>query len=82
MNACAERIVRSVKAECLDRMIVVGQGSLENDLTEYVEHYHRERAHQGIGNELIDGGEPSGAGQIEVSERLGGLLKFYDRRAA
>ena len=84
LNAFLERWFRSLKSECLDRMIFFGRKSLENSVREYVEHYHAERNHQGLGNELI---EPSAdaevvAGKIECHERLGGMLKYYHRRAA
>jgi putative transposase len=79
-NAFAERFVLSIKSECLNRMIFFGERRLREAVTSYVEHYHVERAHQGIGNERI---EPTTRGQGEVicDERLGGLLKCY-RRAA
>ena len=53
LNAYAERFVRSIKAECLDRMIFVGQASLCRAAREFIEHYHRERNHQGLGNRLL-----------------------------
>ena len=80
-NAHAERFVRSIKEECLDRMILFGEEHLRRVLDEYLAHYNHERNHQGIGNELIDGRPVCGSGAIECSERLGGLLKYY-RRAA
>ena len=49
----AERLVRSIKDECLDRMIFVGQGSLRGAVAEYMTHYHAERNHQGLENRLI-----------------------------
>lgn len=52
MNAHAERFVRSIRAECLDQMIFVGRGSLERSVAEYVAHYHGERSHLGVGNEI------------------------------
>jgi len=52
LNAYAERFVRSIKEECLDRMILVGQGALRRAVTEFVAHYHRERNHQGLRNRL------------------------------
>jgi transposase InsO family protein len=82
MNAFAERFVRSIKSECLSRMVFVGQGSLNRAIAEFVAHYHDERSHQGIGNEIISGAMPQRIGQIEVKERLGGLLNYYHRRAA
>ena len=82
MNAYAERFVRSIKAECVERMIFLGRASLERAIAEYVAHYHDERAHQGIGNELVSGARAECDGDIETSERLGGLLKHYHRAAA
>ena len=49
-NAYAERFVRSIKEECLDRVIPFGERHLRRTIAEFVEHYHRERNHQGLGN--------------------------------
>ena len=53
LNAYAERWVRSVKEECLSRLILFGEASLWHALQEYVEHYHHERNHQGKENVLL-----------------------------
>jgi len=53
LNAYAERWVRSVKEECLSKVILFGERSLRRALREYVEHYHAERNHQGKGNVLL-----------------------------
>lgn len=53
LNAYAERFVRSIKDECLSRMIFVGQASLRRAIAHYVAHYHTERNHQGLENQLI-----------------------------
>ena len=82
MNTFAERWVQSVKRECLDHLILFGQRHLERVLREYVAHYQAERPHQGLGNELIDGADPAGHGDVVVRERLGGLLNSYQRTAA
>ena len=82
MNAHAERFVRSIRSECLDQMIFVGRASLEKAIAEYVAHYHRERSHQGLGNEIPGRVPVQRDGVIQASERLGGLLKYYHRRAA
>ena len=82
MNAHAERFVRSIRSECLDRMVLVGRASLEKAIAEYVVHYHDERSHQGLGNEIPSGAPVQRAGNIEASKRLGGLLNYYHRRAA
>ena len=83
-NAFAERFVRSIKDECLDRMILFGEASLRRALRAYVIHYHTERNHQGVGNRLLEPlatvnsiNEP-----IQCRERLGGMLNFYYREAA
>lgn len=83
LNAYAERFVRSIKEECLDRMVFFGEKMLAHSIREYAAHYHAERNHQGISNRLIEPypGVGATAGAIECRERLGGLLKLY-RRAA
>ena len=82
MNAFAERWIRSIKAECLRKMILFGSSSLERVIRNYVDHYHEERSHQGLGNELIRGDAVSKVGDVKVSQRLGGLLQYYHRHAA
>ena len=66
----------------LDRMIFLGRAPLDRAIAEYVSHYHDERAHQGLGNELVSGAPPQREGDIETDERLGGLLRYYHRVAA
>ncbi|MDH3217582.1 MAG: integrase core domain-containing protein [Candidatus Krumholzibacteria bacterium] len=81
----AERFVRSIKAECLDRIIPIGVGSLRRAINEYAAHYHGERNHQGLDNRLIDPSAtatPKLEGFINRRERLGGLLNYYYRLAA
>jgi putative transposase len=84
LNAYAERWVRSVKQECLSKVVLLGERSLRRAVCEYVEHYHAERNHQGKGNVLlfpfnteIRPGRP-----VQCRERLGGLLRYYHREAA
>jgi transposase InsO family protein len=82
MNAIVERWVLSVKSECLNRMIFFGVNSLWRAIDEYCAHFHRDRPHQGLGNELLTPAPPGNVdGEIIESERLGGLLRSY-RRAA
>ena len=80
-NAFAERFVLSIKSECLRRMIFFGEGSLRRAVSEYITHYHAERAHQGLGNERVEQSGEVRNGDVQCIERLGGLLKCY-RRAA
>ena len=84
LNAYAERFVRSIKDECLNRMIFFGERSLRKATREYAAHYHRERNHQGIDNRLIEPDEraQSTYDALECVQRLGGLLRFYHRTAA
>ena len=78
-NAYAERFVRSVKEECLDRIIPLGERHFRRAVHEFVAHYYRERNHQGLSNELIQGRTRSGTvGLIRRRQRLGGLLTYYD----
>ena len=80
-NAYAERFVRSIKEECLDRLSPLGERHFRRAVTEFVAHYHLERNHQGLGNTLIDGAPTTGTGRVHRQQRLGGLLNYY-RRAA
>ena len=81
-NAYAERFVRSIKEECLDRMIPLGERHFRRAITEFVEHYHLERNHQGLDNRLITGTPTAdAAGRVRRRSRLGGLLNYYERAA-
>ena len=84
LNALAERFVLSIKSECLDRIVPLGEAHLRRAICEYVAHYHHERNHQGLGNALVDGNlqDATGTGAVVCRERLGGLLNFYHREAA
>ena len=81
-NAHAERFVRSIKEECLDRLIPLGERHFRGAVAEFVAHYHRERNHQGLGNELIElPPEQESVGRIRRRSRLGGVLNYYARAA-
>ena len=77
LNAYAERWVRSVKEECLCKVILIGERSLRRALNEYVEHYHAERNHQGKGNVLLFpwGTNTRRDRPVQCRERMGGLLR-------
>jgi putative transposase len=88
--AYVERFVQSIKQECLDYFVVFGQRHMNHLCQEFAEHYHAERPHQGLDNELP---KPSRKGRkrqpdliplgdIACRTRLGGLLKHYHRKAA
>ena len=84
LNAHCERFVRSIKEEVVGRMICMGEASLRYTLTQYLAHYHAERNHQGLNNQLIvpDPEVSKQTGQVVRRERLGGLLSYYYREAA
>ena len=81
LNAYAERWVRSVKEECLSKLILFGEASLRRALTEFIDHFHGERNHQGKGNVLLfpagKVGQQKPRTRVRCRERLGGLLKYY-----
>ena len=83
LNPHAERLVRSIKSECLAKMIFFGESHLRRAVEQFVAHYHGERNHQGLGNQPIQPEESVGKaeGEIRCSERLGGLLRYYHRAA-
>jgi hypothetical protein len=84
LNAYAERWVRSIKEECLSKLILFGEKSLQRAVSNYLAHYHQERNHQGKDNLLlfpVAVAEASSRDAIRCRERLGGLLKYYSRAA-
>lgn len=84
LNAYAERFVRSIKSECLAQIIPLGERHLRHAVKEYAEHYHVERNHQGLDDRLIE--KSLGVADMDTAvvrhERLGGILNYYERRAA
>ncbi len=81
-NGYAERFVKSMKEECLGRMIFFGEKSLRKAVENYVLHYHHERNHQGLDNLIPFPYDPINKGQcgsVAKFERLGGLLNYYHR---
>jgi putative transposase len=84
LNAYAERFVRSIKEECLSRVVVLGESQLRFILQQYIEHYHGERNHQGLDNRLVEPAPaPVNPGtEVNRRERIGGLLDYYYRAAA
>ena len=85
LNSYAERWVRSVKEECLSRLLLFGESSLRRALQQYIVHYHEERNHQGKDNRILFPARPEARrnmGAVRCRERLGGLLKYYETEAA
>jgi putative transposase len=83
LTSFAERWVRSVKQECLSKLILFGESSLKRAVTEFLSHYHLERNHQGKDNLLLFPSRQQTRVRkgIKCKQRLGGLLKFYSRAA-
>jgi transposase InsO family protein len=84
LNAYSERWVRSVKEECLCKLILFGERALRRALQNYLVHYHEERNHQGKSNVLLFPQVRASrrADPVQCRERLGGLLRYYHREAA
>jgi hypothetical protein len=86
LNAFAERWVKSVKDDCLSKLILFGETSLRRALREYLVHYHAERNHQGKDNVLLFPTATKALNRVDgpvgCKERLGGLLKYYHREVA
>jgi transposase InsO family protein len=83
LNTYAERFVKTIKESCLERMILFGEDSLRNAVHHFIEHYHLERNHQGLDNQLITSiGTPIESGPMRKRRRLGGMLNYYYRGAA
>jgi len=81
-NAYAERFVRSIKEECLDRIVPIGERHFQRAVAEFAAHYHGERNHQGLDNRLIAGTPMCDMARgVRRRPRLGGLLNFYERAA-
>ena len=84
LNAYAERYVRTIKEGCLNRMIFFGERHVRHVVEQYVEHFNLERPHKGLGHRRpVEPAEaPCRDGPVVCRERLGGLLKSYQREAA
>jgi putative transposase len=84
LNASAERLVLSIKSECLNHVVPLGERHLRLLVSEFVEHYPIERTYQDIANVLIDqcAETVNDNGSVTRRERLGGMLSFYRRAAA
>jgi hypothetical protein len=76
-NAYAERFVRTVRTECLDRIFVLNERHLESVLKTYINHYNRERPHRGLNLRIPEGGPPvslaDATGSVVRRDRLGAL---------
>jgi transposase InsO family protein len=83
LNDFAERFVRSIKESCLDRLVLIGEASLQRATSQFLLHYHHERNHQSLENKIL---QPEftplpDVGAIQRRSRLGGQLNYYYREA-
>ena len=73
----------SIRSECLNTLVLLGERHLRTAVREFVVHYHRERNHQGLGGQLVEfPGNETRSGPIQCRQGIGGLLRFYHREAA
>jgi putative transposase len=94
-NAYVERFIQTIQQECLDHFVILGERHLNYLVSEWLEHYHKERPHQALGNEPLR--KPTSRGhsknnrakaanvpmsEVRCRQRLGGLLKSYSGKAA
>jgi putative transposase len=84
LNPPIERFMKGLNDEALEKMMFFGEKMLRTAIRQFLEHYHAERNHQGLGNQLTHPGEEVGQslGEVQCRERLGGLLRYYYRDAA
>jgi putative transposase len=89
LNAYAERFAQTLRTECLDHFVILGERHLRHLVSEFVTHYNGERPHQGVGNVPLSEADPNDpcllpfpSGGVRCRERLGGLLRHYYRAAA
>ena len=84
-NAFAERWIETLRAECLDWLLILGPRHLDRILRIYVQHYNRRRPHRGLGLQVPESLAPveeaNGVPDIERRDLLGGLVHEYMRAA-
>ena len=79
-NSIAERFVGTARRECLDDILIFGRWHLERVLTDFIEHYHRARPHQGLKQQLSRPPaevRPVSGSELLRDDRLGGLIHEY-----
>jgi len=86
-NLHAERFVKTIRGECLDHFVIFAERHLRHLIKQFIEHHLMERYHQGIGSQIIKpktspSNDNAILGPIECRSRLGGLLRYYHRKAA
>ena len=84
LNAYAERLIGSVRRECVPRVIPLGERHPRQIIKQFVDDYHQERSHQSLANKLIApmNDDAANGGRVARHQRLGGVLNFYCRDTA
>ena len=83
-NPYVERLIGSVKRECLDHLIILNERHLRRILGSYLDYYHGSRTHLSLGKDRPDGRpvQPAGSGTVVSLPKVGGLHHRYERLAA
>jgi transposase InsO family protein len=81
-NPYVERLIGSVRRECLDHVIVLNERHLRRILVSYLDYYHRSRTHLSLGKDTPEGRPVRGTGKIVAFPKVGGLHHRYERLAA
>jgi transposase InsO family protein len=81
-NGYVERVIGSIKRECLDHVIIMNEDHLRSILNDYISYYNKSRTHLGINKDSPDGREVQIAGKIEKIPAVNGLHHVYFRQAA
>ena len=82
-NPYAERVIGSIRRECLDHIIVLNKRDLKRILASYFDYYHRWRTHLSLGMDAPEYRpvQPPGLGKVVEFPDIGGLQRHYERRA-
>ena len=83
-NPYVERLIGSVRRECLNHVIVLNERHLRRILVSYLDYYHRSRTHLSLGKDTPEGRsvQPDGIGKIVAFPQVGGLHHRYERLSA
>ena len=83
-RAYVERVIGSIRRECLDHVIVFNENSLRRTLNSYFDYYHRSRTHLSLGKDSPEPRaiQPPEMGSVAAVPQVGGLHHRYERRAA
>jgi len=83
-NAYVERIIGSIRRECLDHVIILDERHLRRELSAYFDYHHQSRTHLSLGKDCLEprSVQPPSSGNVVAFPQVGGLHRRYERRAA